>query len=459
MWFALEEIKEVTQAVLVKRESVRFRGVAIDSRKCEEGQLFVALRGKRVDGHAFVGEAIRHGALGALVERVCEDVAATVFLVPNTHEALVTLGKYAATRLRGTKIGITGTAGKTTCKHFFAQLLGTQFSVAMTPQSFNTPIGVSVSFANFEEDVAFVIVEAGISEKGEMDALAPIICPEIVVFTTFGEGHLQGLGSIEGVVEEKLKLVCETTERVYLNVDRGIPKVEDVLLRFPWITVIPFGEREESFLRLESFVLDVHKLRSSFSVAWGEHRFSFTAPILAPEVVLAALPAIHFAIEAGVPPGRIQEVLAGFLELPGRGRFFRFGNGVVVDDTYNANPLSVQKAVDLATRFAHGGYRVCLVLGDMLELGAWAEEAHRRVLLYIERSPVSLVLLFGPLFQRALETVRGDARFVPVYTPEEAHGILRTFVASPTQWVVLLKGSRGMGLEAMMLEEWREVYA
>lgn len=459
MWFTLEEIREVTQAVLVKEGSVSFRGVAIDSRKCEEGQLFVALRGKRVDGHSFIGEAVRRGAWGALVERVHEDVAATIFLVPSTYEALVTLGKYAASRLRGIKIGITGTVGKTTCKYFFAQLLGTQFSVAMTPQSFNTPIGVSVSFANFAEDVSFVVVEAGISEKGEMDVLSSIIRPEVVVFTAFGEGHLQGLGSVEGVVEEKLKLVCEKTERVYLNVDRGIPRVEDVLLRFPRVTVIPFGAKEESFLRLESFVPDVRKLWSSFSVTWGGYRFSFEAPVLAPEVVLTALPAVHFAIEAGVPPGRIQEVLAGFRELPGRGRFFRFGNGVVVDDTYNANPLSVRKAVDLATRFAREGYRVCLVLGDMLELGVWSEEAHRRVLLYVKHAPVHLVLLSGPLFQKALETVGRDARFVPVCTPEEAHEMLRTFVASSSQWMVLLKGSRGMGLEAMMLEEWREAYA
>lgn len=460
MWLTLEEVQEVTGAIVLKRKDSRFRGVAIDSRRCEREQLFVALRGRRVDGHAFVGEAIQRGALGAIVEETREDVEATVFAVPNTCEALVALGRHASSRLKGTKIGITGTVGKTTCKHFFAQFLGTRFAVAMTPQSFNTTIGVSVSFLNFDEGVSFVAVEAGISAKGEMEPLASIIRPEVVVFTAFGEGHLEGLGSIEGVIEEKLKLACEGTRQVYLNVDREKPGIEDVALRIPQAAVIPFGKSKRALLRLESFSLDVRRLQSTFTVAWGRNRFLFRAPILAPETVLVALPAMHFALEAGVSPGDIQEVLANFCELPGRGGFFRVGGGVVIDDTYNANPLSVRKAVDLVTRFVHGGYRACLVLGDMLELGDWAQKAHRDVLLHVKHSPVHLVLLFGPLFGEVLKEeftreVEGK-RFILVDTPGKAHGILRAFAASSERWVVLLKGSRSMGVEAMMPEEWRE---
>lgn len=463
MWFALEEVQRVTRANLARKVDTRFRGVAIDSRKCKREQLFVALRGRRVDGHSFVGEAVQRGARGAVVERVEEDLGVTIFEVPSTYEALVSLGKLASSRLRGTKIGITGTAGKTTCKHLFTRLLGSRFSVAMTPQSFNTTIGVSVSFANFEEDTSFVVVEAGINARGEMEPLASIICPEVVVFTAFGEGHLEGLGSLEGVVEEKLKLAGERTKQVYLNVDRGVPEVGSVALRVPQAAIIPFGRTRKAALRLESFALDVWNLRSTFSVTWGEHRFFFKAPILAPEVALVALPAIHFALEAGVPLGEIQEVLVDFRELPGRGGFLSFGNGVVVDDTYNANPLSVRKVVDLGTSFAQGGYRVCLVLGDMLELGDYAEKAHRDVLFHVQRSPIHLALLFGPLFRRALEGGFMEevekGRFIPVEEPEEAHRILRSFTTSPEKWVVILKGSRGMGLEAMMLEEWREPHA
>lgn len=455
MWFTLEDVVGVTNATVAKTVHTRFRGVAIDSRVCEEGQLFVALRGKRVDGHSFVGEAIQRGAFGALVEQVVGDHEATLLFVPNTYEALTALGRYASFRLQGTKIGITGTAGKTTCKHLFAQLLGTRFSVGMTPQSFNTALGVSVSLANLEEDTTFIVVEAGISERGEMGVLASLIHPEVVVFTTFGQGHLEGLGSLQGVVEEKLKLLGEHTGLVYLNVDQELVSSEDVCSRVPGARVIPFGRGRNAFLRLESFALDVDRLTSTFTVFWEKHCFLFEAPVLAPQVALLALPGIHYALEAGVPLEDIRAVLADFRELPGRGGFFRFQNGVVIDDTYNANPVSVRKAIDLATSFARGGYRVCLVLGDMLELGEEAERAHEEVLCYLRGSPVDRVLLFGPLFARAFARVQ-DVRFTPVGEPEEAHALLREFVARSGRWMVLLKGSRGMQLETMMLEEWRE---
>uniref|UniRef100_A0A7V3YG16 UDP-N-acetylmuramoyl-tripeptide--D-alanyl-D-alanine ligase n=1 Tax=Candidatus Caldatribacterium californiense TaxID=1454726 RepID=A0A7V3YG16_9BACT len=459
MRFTLEEIREVTQAEVLRVLATNFEGVAIDSRKCQKEQLFVALRGRRVDGHAFIGDALKQGASGVLVERWEGDAETTVFVVPSTEEALLTLGKHASSRLRGVKIGITGTAGKTTCKHLFAHCLGQRFSVALTPQSFNTVVGVSSSFANFDEHAAFVVVEAGISEKGEMEVLSGLIRPEVVVFTAFGEGHLEGLGSVLEVVEEKLKLLGEKTQRVYLNVDRGIPEECQVRDRVPQAEVFSFGASQRARLRLTSFELDVSRLLSRFTVVWEGTSFSFEAPILAFEVAVASLPAIHFALEAGVPFEELRESLRAFRELPGRGRFFRWRNGVVIDDTYNANPLSMRKAVRLLLRFAQGGYSTYLVLGDMLELGDFAEEAHREILERVQVSPIRQVLLFGPRFvdiarkEFAREVERG--RFVVLASSEEGRAFLESLATAQEQWVVLLKGSRGMELEAMMPEEWR----
>ncbi|WP_427366764.1 UDP-N-acetylmuramoyl-tripeptide--D-alanyl-D-alanine ligase [Candidatus Caldatribacterium saccharofermentans] len=459
MWFTLEEIRGVTQAEVLRVLGTSFEGVAIDSRKCQKEQLFVALRGKRVDGHAFIGDALKRGASGVLVERWEGDAETTVFVVPSTEEALLALGKHASSRLRGVRIGITGTVGKTTCKHLFAHCLGQRFSVALTPQSFNTVVGVSSSFANFDEHVAFVVVEAGISEKGEMEVLSGLIRPEVAVFTAFGEGHLEGLGSVLEVVEEKLKLLGEKTQRVYLNVDRGIPEERRVRDRVPQAEVFSFGASQRARLRLVSFELDVSHLLSRFTVAWEGTSLSFEAPILAPEVAVVSLPAIHFALEMGVPFEELRESLRTFRELPGRGGFFRWGNGVVIDDTYNANPPSMQKAVHLLSRFAQEGYSTYLVLGDMLELGDFAEEAHREILERIQASPIRQVLLFGPHFvgiaqkEFAREVERG--RFVVLASFEEGRAFLESLAIAQEQWVVLLKGSRGMELEAMMPEEWR----
>ncbi|WP_438318937.1 UDP-N-acetylmuramoyl-tripeptide--D-alanyl-D-alanine ligase [Candidatus Caldatribacterium sp. SIUC1] len=459
MRFTLEEIRGVTQAEVLRVLATSFEGVAIDSRKCQKEQLFVALRGRRVDGHAFIGDALKRGASGVLAERWEEAAETTVFVVPSTEEALLALGKHASSRLRGVKIGITGTAGKTTCKHLFAHCLGQRFSVALTPQSFNTVVGVSSSFANFDEHAAFVVVEAGISEKGEMEVLSGLIRPEVVAFTAFGEGHLEGLGSVLEVVEEKLKLLGEKTRRVYLNVDRGIPEERRVRDLVPQAEVFSFGASQRARLRLTSFELDVSRLLSKFTVAWEGTNLSFEAPILAFEVAVTSLPAIHFALEAGVPLEELQESLRAFRELPGRGGFFRWGSGVVIDDTYNANPLSMRKAVNLLSRFAQGGYSTYLVLGDMLELGDFAGEAHREVLERLQASPIRQALLFGPRFvdiarrEFAREVERG--RFVILASFEEGRTFLRSLATSREGWVVLLKGSRDMELEAMMPDEWR----
>ena len=222
MKFYPQEIVEITQAEMQKTgKAPFFEGVAIDSRSLKAGQLFVALKGERTDGHLFVKEAIKKGAPGVLVSRFEDGEEETyVFRVPDTFLALQRLGRGASQKLSGYKIAITGTVGKTTCKSFFASLLSRRFLVEATPQSFNTVIGVASSIANFKENNDYLIIEAGISKKKEMEELAEIIDPHMVVFTSFGEGHLEGLGSVEEVVEEKIKLVREKTEIIYLNTDQ-----------------------------------------------------------------------------------------------------------------------------------------------------------------------------------------------------------------------------------------------
>lgn len=460
MEFTLEEVQRVTGARVLQRASLKFQGLAIDSRQCKEGQLFIALRGKRVDGHSFVRDAIERGASGALVEQWHGETGITIFVVPDTYRALTHLGQYAASRLKGKKIGITGTAGKTTCKYFFSRLLERKFSVAMTPQNFNTTLGISSSLANFDEDVSFIVVEAGISVRGEMEAISSLICPEVAVFTSFGEGHLEGLRSVEGVVEEKLKLIGEPTRRVYLNVDRRVLREQDIWARAPRAEIVSFGMAQTARLRLSSFRLDIERLVSTFTMEWDKGYLCFEIPVLAPEVALMSLPAIHFALDVGMREGEIREVLQTFRELPGRGSFFNWKNGVVIDDTYNANPLSVRKAIDLLSRFALEGCVTCLVLGDMLELGDFTEQAHRNILQHVQRSPIQRVLLFGSslesIAQQEFQKEIEDRRFVVLASPAEGCAYLRSFITSPERWVVLLKGSRGMELETIMPEEWRE---
>ncbi|MGQ9746826.1 MAG: UDP-N-acetylmuramoyl-tripeptide--D-alanyl-D-alanine ligase [Candidatus Caldatribacteriaceae bacterium] len=407
MRFTREEIQRETRAILLEEGQHHFfEGVAIDSRDCREGQLFFALKGKRTDGHLFLPDAFQKGAWGALVQAIPvfwrSKEGPVLFQVEDTHYALQDIGQRASQRLKGKKVAITGTVGKTTCKHFLRALLGERFRVEVTPHSFNTLIGVSCALANFQEEDQLVVVEAGISEKGEMEKLARIIVPEIVVFTSFGEGHLQGLGSVEEVVKEKEKLVCPETHCIYLNGDL----VESFRLRQNFQKegkrVISFGRNRGNDMFLSRFDLQLSQWQARCSIQWGQRITTFRTPILFPEVVVSLLPAIHLAFEWGVAEKEVIETLQSFQVPSGRGNILFCSGGVVIDDSYNANPLSYRKAIKLLKEAARYGFETWLVAGDMLELGDISLQEHRRLLQELVKAPsLAGVVIFGYNFMEA----------------------------------------------------------
>ncbi|MGC8777461.1 MAG: UDP-N-acetylmuramoyl-tripeptide--D-alanyl-D-alanine ligase [Candidatus Caldatribacteriaceae bacterium] len=461
-----EEVQRITQASLIRTgQHPFFEGVAIDSRSCREGQLFVALKGARTDGHFFVSSAFERGAWGALVKEIStslqESEDGALFQVEDTLTALKALGREASRRFEGTKVAITGTAGKTTCKHLLYALLQKKCSVAMTPQSFNTAIGISCALANFPEESQVAIVEAGISKVGEMEELAEIIEPAIAIFTTFGEGHLEGLKSVEKVVEEKSKLVGPKTRRVYLNGD--CPQATS--LRNRWEQegkrVISFGVRTDNEFVLSRFALQLPQFQADCSIHCGDQVLTFQAPILFPEMLVSLLPALHLALEWGVSPEELAEVLHHWKVPPGRGNHFFYRGGVVIDDSYNANPLSYRKALRLLKFLARQGFETWLVAGDMLELGTLSLPAHRHLLQEVVTSPgLSRVILFGSFFREIAERefqkelAEGTFRFFSSH--QEICRFLEEYFHSRSNWVVLFKGSRGMAMEKAIPEEWKE---
>lgn len=464
MRFTREEIQKVTGARLIQegRHPV-FDGLAIDSRSCSEGKLFVALRGKRTDGHFFVSSAFDGGASGALVREVPVSVLGTdraLFQVDDTLEALRCLGQEASRRFKGTKIAITGTAGKTTCKHVLQDLLQRRFSVEITPQSFNTVIGVSCSLANFRQESHMAVIEAGISRIGEMEELVEIIDPDIVVFTAFGEGHLEGLESVEKVVTEKSKLVSSKTYQVYLHGDSPFAASLIENWKQAGKKVIAFGTRRENQLILTRFILQWPHLQAVFSVQFRNQTFTFQTPILFEEVLVSLLPAFHVALEWGISPEEVADVLRNWKPLPGRGNYFGYDGGVVIDDTYNANLLSYRKALKLLKFFSRQGLETWLVAGDMLELGSFSSEAHRAILEEALMPPtLSGIVIFGPhfqevakqKFQKALQ--EGAIRLFPSH--QEIQSFLEGYFRFRKDWVVLFKGSRGMTMEKTIPEGWQ----
>jgi len=464
MMISRQDIINATGAKLftpVKHET--FDKVMIDSRQNSECGLFIAMKGTKSDGHYFLDDAWNHGARGALVShKAILPREFSFFLVDDTIEALKNLGKFCSKRLSGKKIAITGTVGKTTTKFFFQKILGVRFRVAATPFSYNTNIGVSSSLCNFSPQDDFFIIEAGVNQKGEMSELAEIIDPELVVFTAFGEGHLEGFGNVETVIQEKV-LLAKNAKTIYLNGDSSYAsKLKDDFSQ-AGKQVILFGLKNhgEYQLSLLDYILDPTVGMMTFRCQCEKQIYTFQAPIFSPELIILLLPVLHQALRLGIETNDIQTVLNEILLPEGREKIYRVGEGYVIDDSYNANPISLHKALNLLKRFNYQGYQTWVVLGDMLEMGSFSEAVHQECIRSLEEHKIKNVILYGSLMHEAAEKVLSknllDGEYYLAYSHQEIKKILLEQIPFPFNHVVVLfKGSRAMKLEEAIPKEWIE---
>ena len=459
-----QEIISIAQAKPSNPEkNVVFKGVMIDSRQPSDNGLFIAIRGKRTDGHFYLNEAFQHGARGAVIDHwASHPEELSLYMVEDTEAALKKLGGFCSRRLTGIKLAITGTVGKTTTKFFFQKILGICYRIAVTPLSYNTTIGVSSSFCNFSLDDDYYIIEAGINKKGEMNELAEIIDPGIVVFTAFGRGHLEGFEEVETVVHEKI-LLAQNAEIVYLNGDNPYTaRLVDELTR-AGKKVITYGYQNSSAPRLSllDFSLDPRSGVASFHCRCEERNYSFQAPIFSPELTVMLLPVLHLAFHSGIAAKDIQKVLDEILLPQGREKIYHRGSGYVIDDSYNANPVSMYKALRLMDRFNYQGYQTWVVLGDMLEMGNFSDTVHEECIRSLEEHHIKNVILFGSFMHEAAEKVLSenslDGEYYLASSHEEIQKILLDQIPQPFErLVVLFKGSRGMKLEEAIPREWKE---
>jgi len=458
------DIIQATGAKLVapgKQE--KFDKIMIDSRQNTECGLFVAIKGKNADGHSYLNDAWDHGARGALIsQKVKSPQDFGLFLVNDTVEALKNLGIFCSKRVSGKKIAITGTVGKTTTKFYFQKILGLRFRVSATPFSYNTNIGVSASFCNFSPQDDFFIIEAGINKKGEMDELSEIIDPEIVVFTAFGKGHLEGFGNVETIIQEKI-LLAENAKTIYLNGDNiyALKLKEDFSHQGKEVILFGLQNHITSQLSLLDYQLNPTEGITRFRCQCEGQVYRFQAPIFSPELIILLLPVLHQAFQLGIQEEEIQMVLNEILLPEGREKIYHVGEGYVIDDSYNANPISLHKALNLLKRFNHQGYQTWVVLGDMLEMGSFSEAVHQESIRSLEDHNIKNVILYGSLMHGAAEKVLSknsvDGEYYLASSHEEIKKILLDQIPFPfSRLIVLFKGSRAMKLEEAIPTEWIE---
>jgi UDP-N-acetylmuramoyl-tripeptide--D-alanyl-D-alanine ligase len=429
------------------------RRVVTDSRQAGPESLFVAIAGQRLDGHSFVAEALGRGAACALVcsAECCPDgpLRDRFIVVDDTIAALGRLAADHRRRCTGCFIAVTGSNGKTTTKTMIAHLLAGSRRGGSAPASFNNHIGVPLTLLSAEPGDDFLVAELGTSAAGEIARLSRLVQPNVAVITSVGLAHLEGLHDLSGVVNEKLSLLDHLAEDglAVVNIDEAVLREQLAGRRLRRCVTFGFHSRAE--LRATS-------VRSTgTSLTFTTHcGLEIALPVPGRHNASNALAAIAVGRHAGLPDDEIAQRLA-CCALPERRLHVRsFGDMLVIDDCYNANPTSMRAAIGVLCELQVPGRRVAIV-GDMCELGASAARLHRSIGRLIATSGIDVLIGVGQqartLCAEARRRRSGALELRSAASVEELQAWLAD-VLQPTD-TVLLKGSRAMGLERLM-ERW-----
>ena len=443
-------------------------GVSTDSRTLAPGELFVALAGPReqpvrivLDGHRFLGAALRRGAWGVLVEEqalrrdeVADELAAwpgrAVIAVPDSLRALGDLAAYHRRRMPARIVGITGSNGKTTTKEMTAAIAAERWRVLRTEGNLNNLVGLPLTLLGLEAGHEVAVVEMGMSHAGEISRLAEIAAPQVGVVTNVGPVHLEGVGSLAGVAAAKAEILegIQPGGAAVLNADD--PSTPALAARWSG-KLVSFGLRAAADVRAEAVeptprgtaftLLLASGCSARVRMPWiGEHN---VRNALAAAAAAECLGADCAQISAGLEKARPAAMRFEVGTIP---------PGVtVVNDAYNANPASMQAALAAFARLPAAGRRA-LVLGDMLELGAAAPAEHRDLGMAAAAAAPELLLAVGAFADEVAGGARGaglpPSAIVTAPDADAAAALLADWLRPGD--LVLLKGSRGVRLERVL---------
>lgn len=435
-------------------------GLAIDSRSVEPGSAFVAFVGENTDGHAYIMEALGQGARAVLVTRDDESVRTSfdaaaraesaLVLVPDAQLAVEALGAHHRDRLMCHVVGVTGSTGKTTTKDFLRSVLATRMRVVATAENRNNELGVPLTLMDAGADTDVLVVEMAMRGPGQIAHLCEIARPTAGLVTNVGVSHVESLGSEEAIASAKGELVraVPADGRVFLN---GDDAWTGVLERSSVAAVTRYGLGASADVHAEDIAL-AEDGTPTFTLVSEQGRADVRLPVPGRHNVYNALAAAAVGLYLELS---IEDVVAG-LESATFSRWrmeaFQSASGLtVINDAYNANPTSMRAAISALMDIPTGGRRVA-VLGDMAELGSFAELAHFQLGGAITESGIDFLVTVGERGRRiaegALAAGMDPDAVRPCVTAAEASEVLDD-LAEPGD-TVLVKASRVMGLERVV---------
>ncbi len=435
----------------------RVAGFVIDSRRVGPGDLFVAIRGERLDGHRFVAEAVRRGAAGVVVSdgSSAELGGAApevpfVILVSDTTQALQRLATFVRRRSGARVVAITGSVGKTTTKELVAGLLAGSYRVLRSEGNLNNHIGLPLSLLELRRDPEVAVVELGMNHAGEISTLVAIAEPDIRVWTNVAEVHSAFFESIEGIADAKAEIMDGATSASQLVANADDPRVMARVAAFPG-RVTTFGVETDADVRatevqargLRGMAATIRTPAGSVPVRTRLLGYGQIANVTAAVAVAQLFP---------VPLDELAERIAACPPQPRRGQVLQLDGVTIVDDTYNSSPIALRTALDAVGRETGYARRVA-ILGEMLELGARSTALHEACGRAAAEAGFHVVIAVGKQAAQALAdgARRGGvpATAVTTYaTGDEAAEHAPAIVRGGD--LVLVKGSRGIGLDRVV---------
>lgn len=456
--WTVETILEATGGTVLQGDAKNpFAGISIDSRTIEKDELFVAIKGDVYDGHDFINDAAEKGVKGFLINAHMAKTInpanyksrGIVFIaVTDTFRTLGDLAYYRRKNSNVSVVGITGSNGKTSTREMTASIATQRFNVLTTKSNFNNEIGLPITLFKLNNTYEWAILELAMNRPGEIKRLSEISLPDIGVITNIGPAHLEGLGSIEGVMHAKGELLETLSPKgtAILNAD---DPMTPQLMKKTNATILLFGLAEAADIKADTIEETDQGIHFTLGLANKQTPVHLNVP--GNFMISNALASAAVGYCMGLPAETIKNGLEQFSPIPGRMNIITTGNNIhLIDDTYNANPGSMTAAIHTLTALKKGA-RAAMIAGDMHELGDASHTLHKQMGFLSAESKIAKLYITGD-FAEDVAAGAGEAGMnaVDIFIgnkDEIIHHILDW--TKPDDWI-LVKGSRAAGMETVV---------
>lgn len=437
----LENITRACSGIYVGDEALKNKiitGVEKDSRLIENGFLYLPFVGTKVDGHDFIQQVFEKGALCTLSEKTLDNPAGPYIQVDSVARALKDIAEFYREQLDCKIIGITGSVGKTSTKEIIASVLQEKFDVLKTEGNYNNEIGMPLTILKIRENHQIAVIEMGISDFEEMHRLAKVSKPDVCVITNIGTCHLENLGDRDGVFKAKTEMFDYAASDCFTVLNGDDDKLSNVD-RVNGSKPVFFGidtDRDVMALKYKADGI----LGTDVTIKYFDKEFETHIPIPGFHMIYNAMAATCVGAHFGMTLNEIDKGIRNLKAIGGRNNIFKNNGVVVIDDCYNANPMSMEASLNVLSQ-ADG--RTVAILGDMFELGANEVELHRQVGSVAKALNIDSVICIGNLAKYIAETARNESGMTTYFESKadfEEH--INEYIKEGD--TVLIKASNGM---------------